>query len=76
MASSLRVSNIMDNLRKQSATFLHAKRVIDTLTNFISSYDDHITSENVPHRDIASGDSDGDRSKLEYFNSDAYIKVQ
>ncbi|CAB3978993.1 F-box DNA helicase 1-like [Paramuricea clavata] len=75
MASSLRVSNIMDNLRKESATFLHAKRVIDTLTNFISSYDDHISSENVPHRDIASGDSDGDRSKLEYFNSDAYIKI-
>ena len=75
MASSLRVNNIMDNLDKKSANFLHAKRVIDTLTNFICSYDDCISSEHVPYRDLTTEDSDGDRSKLEYFNSDAYIKV-
>ena len=75
MSSSLRVNNIMDNLDKKSANFLHAKRVIDTLTNFICSYDDCISLEHVPYRDLISEDSDGDRSKLEFFNSDVYKKV-
>ena len=65
----------MDNLDKDSANFLHAKRVIDTLTNFICSYDDRISSEHVPYRDITTEDSDGDRNKLEFFNSEKYIKV-
>ena len=76
MASGLRVSNIMDNLSEKSANFLHAKRVVDTLTNFICSYDDCISSEHVPFlQALTSEDSDGDRSKLEFFNSDAYKKV-
>ncbi len=75
MASGLRVSNIMDNLSEKSANFLHAKRVIDTLTNFICSYDDCISSEHVPFQELTSVDSDGDRSNLEFFNSDAYKKV-
>ena len=75
MSSSLRVNNIMDNLDEKSANFLHAKRVIDALTNFICSYDDCISLEHVPYRDLISEDSDGDRSKLEFFNSDVYKKV-
>ena len=75
MSSSLRVSNIMDNLDKKSSNFLHAKRVCDTLTNFICSYDDVISLEHVPYRDLISEDSDGDRTELEFFNSDAYKKV-
>ena len=75
MASSLRVNNIMDNLDEKSANFLHAKRVIDTLTNFICSYDDRLSSEHVPYRDITTAESEGDRNKLEFFNSDKYIKI-
>lgn len=75
MASSLRVNNIMDNLGDKSANFLHAKRIVDTLTNFICSYDERVSSEHVPYRDITSEDSDGDRERLEYFNSDGYKKV-
>ena len=72
MSSSLRVSNIMDNLDEKSSNFLHAKRVCDTLKNFICSYDDVISLEHVPYRDLISEDIDGDGTKLEFFNSDVY----
>lgn len=75
MSSSLRVNNIMDNLDKKSANFLHAKRVVDTLKNFVCSYDMGVSQEHVPYRELISEDSDGDRDKLEYFNSEAYKKV-
>ena len=65
----------MDNLDEKSSNFLHAKRVCDTLTNFICSYDDVVSLEHVPYRDLISEDSDGDRTKLEFFNSDVYKKV-
>ena len=73
MSTNLRLSNIMDNLDEKS--FLHAKRVSDTLQNFICSYDDVVSLEHVPCRDLISEDSDGDRTKLEFFNSDVYKKV-
>ena len=66
----------MDNLDEKSAKYLHAKRVIDTLTNFICSYDDHINLEHVPYQVWTSEDRDGDRDELEYFNSDKYKKVR
>ncbi|XP_028410868.1 F-box DNA helicase 1-like [Dendronephthya gigantea] len=75
MASSLRVNNIMDSLGDKSSNFLHAKRIVDTLTNFICSYDELVSSEHVPYKDISSQESDGDRKKLEYFNSDEYKKI-
>ena len=65
----------MDNLDEKSANFLHAKRVIDTLTNFICSYDDYINLEHVPYQVWTSEDRDGDRDELEFFNSDKYKKV-
>ena len=73
MSTNLRLSNIMDNLDEKS--FLHAKRVSDTLQNFICSYDDVVSLEHVPYRDLISEDSDGDRTKLEFLNSDVYKKV-
>ena len=72
---SIRVKNIMDNLDKKSAKFLHAKRVNDTLTNFICSYDDSINLEHVPNQVLVSEDGDGDRNELEFFNSERYKKV-
>ena len=75
MSSSLRVSNIQDNLGKKDTSFLHAKRVVDTLSSFICSYDDCINFEHVPYRPITSVDTDGDRNQLEYYNSDKYKKV-
>jgi hypothetical protein len=73
--SNLNVKNIMDNLGKNRVSFLHAKRVADTLTNFISSCDNCISSEHVPYRDITTKDSEGDRNELEFVNSEQYIKV-
>ena len=61
----------MDNLPENSSNFLHAKRVADTLTNFICSSDTCVSTEHVPYLVHL----EEDREKLQYFNSEEYVKV-
>ncbi|XP_048583020.1 F-box DNA helicase 1 isoform X2 [Nematostella vectensis] len=75
MISSIKISVVSSALPRDPSnygnTFLHAKRVVDTLTNYIASNRQTITNTDVPPRKISVQEMLDPKQK--YFDSDEYI---
>lgn len=77
IAPSIRVNTVMNNLSEENANYLHAKRVVDTVSNFVSSSDEIVSCEHVPwHQFTTPASTAKERKQLEYFNSYDYKKVR
>ncbi|XP_046839694.1 F-box DNA helicase 1-like isoform X2 [Xenia sp. Carnegie-2017] len=75
IAPSIRVNTVMNNLSEENANYLHAKRVVDTVSNFVSSSDEIVSCEHVPwHQFTTPASTAKERKQLEYFNSYDYKK--
>lgn len=78
LTSNLRVSSIMDALPDELG-YLHAKRVGDTLNNFIASADEAFKLVHVPEvnlENLSSEDSSvKDKAEPGYLNSTKWKKV-
>ncbi|EDO30014.1 predicted protein [Nematostella vectensis] len=75
MISSIKISVVSSALPRDPSnygnTFLHAKRVVDTLNNYIASNRQTITNTDVPPRKISVQEMLDPKQK--YFDSDEYI---
>ena len=83
LSYGLRISTIMNALPPKSG-YLHARRVEDTLKNFIASADTAVKSAHVPPvsravRDVSASEGSelfGDNgADLTYLNSEKYVQV-
>ena len=85
LAFGMRISTILNALPEKSG-FLYARRVEDTLKNFIASADNTVEAKHVPPvrfnpfdvlPTVGGYNSDDNRdANFEYLNSDSCVKVR